>query len=196
MSFGASLPQFSFIDRQKTTIRLPSAIHIRCKQGAHKHEHREKTAREHHAVAILEIEADALRLGSTGPRANSGYAVHVCAAARPRASCPCRWECRLLGTSSRQIFAEAAKFAKTQTADAAAGNPNGNGNSGKAAKGRWRCVWRPSVASLPSDSTARPLELAEGESKQASRSRCRARSCKLALPGTSTGTDTCFAASA
>jgi hypothetical protein len=28
--------------------------------------------------------------------ASSGYAVHVCAAARPRASCPCHWGCRLL----------------------------------------------------------------------------------------------------
>jgi hypothetical protein len=33
--------------------------------------------------------------GSTG-RASSGHALHVCAAARPRASCPCHWGGRLL----------------------------------------------------------------------------------------------------
>jgi hypothetical protein len=39
---------------------------------------------------------ESLRLGSTRSRACSGYAVHVCAAARPRASCLCHWGCRLL----------------------------------------------------------------------------------------------------
>jgi hypothetical protein len=40
--------------------------------------------------------SESLRLDTNLSGASSGYAVHVCAAARPRASCPCHWGCRLL----------------------------------------------------------------------------------------------------